>query len=179
MKIMSGERLLAWFLFLVWAAWLHALHSAWSSGAAAAWIPDLGLVFALVLAAHMEANDVLACALAAAFVRSAFAGEPPIATLSGMLLVMLLALAARSMVELTGAVTRALSCGVLVFVFDAWLCLVHRVRDLEPALASGVAVPSALWAATAAAFSSAMLALVLGPLFVRLPGLSPLRRRRW
>ena len=179
MKIMRSERVLAWGLFLVWAAWLHALQSAWVSGAAAAWIPDLGLVFALVIAAHMEASDVLGCALAAAFVRSAFAGEPPIAIASGMLLVMLLALGARSMIELTGAVTRALSCGVLVFVFDAWLWLVHRVRDLEPVLQGGVAVPSALWAASAAAFSSGMLALVCGPLFARLPGLSPLRRRRW
>ena len=179
MKVVQSDRLLAWALFLVWAAWLHALHSAWSSGAAAAWIPDLGLVFALVLAAHMEAADVLGCALAAAFVRSAFAGEPPIALASGMLLVMLLALAARSMVELTSAVSRALSCGVLVFVFDAWLYLVHCVRDLDPLQTSGVPMPSALWSATAAAFSSAMLALVLGPLLVRLPGLSPLRRRRW
>jgi hypothetical protein len=172
----SPARILAWTLFTVWATWMFALQASWGAGNHAShWIPDFGLVLALSLLARLEARDVPVCALLTALARSASSLEPNVALCAGLLVVSSLALAARSVVELTGPLWRTLAAGVLVFAFDAWLMLVHREQLKVHSIEIGLSFAS-LWPAAAA---SALLALFAGPLLAHLPGLSPLRRRPW
>lgn len=178
---MIQSRLLGWFFFGVWAVWLFALH-AWIGGGGsplsetpARWMPDLGLVLALSLLARVEVADAPWIALVAAFTRAAFSAEPPIVLLTGFLGIVLLALVARSAVELTGPLWRALAALVLVFTFDLWLAFAHSMR----LPVGSESVPFSMFAAWPAAISSALLALLLGPSLAHLPGLTPLRRRQW
>jgi hypothetical protein len=173
---MKSQRLLAWCLFVVWSTWMFALQS-WlgARGSAARWVPDLGLVMALSLVARLEVGDVPLCALLTALSRAAFSVEPHVVVCAGVLGVFALALAARSVVELTGPIWRALVCGALVFAFDAWLMLVHRAHPPATFGPFGVSVVSA-WSVASA---SALLAWAAGPALAHLPGLAPLRRRRW
>jgi hypothetical protein len=167
-------RAVAWLLFTVWAVWLFALQGVVGAETSfARWMPDLGLVLVLSLVAQLEARDAPLLALCAATARVAVSAEPGIALLAGFLGIVGLALLARSVVELTGPVSRALVCGVLVVLFDGWLILVHTVRtpDLTGAAPILLAWPAGI--------TSALLALAAGPFFSRLPGLTPLRRRRW
>lgn len=173
---MIALRATAWCLFTVWAVWLFALQG-WlgAETSLARWMPDLGLVLVLSLVAQLEARDALLLALCAALARMSVSSEPGVALLAGFLGIVGLALTARSVVELTGPVSRALVCGLLVVVFDGWLVLVHSVRARELA----GPLPLSVLVAWPAGITSAVLALVAGPLFAHLPGLTPLRRRRW
>jgi hypothetical protein len=168
-------RILAWFLFAFWATWCFALEGWLATGSAAHWVPDLGLVLALSVLARAEAADAIWIAMIAAVARAAFGPEPPIGLLRGFSLVVVLALAARRAVEISGAVWRAILALVLVLVFDAWLGIAQMMR------AGGAeSFHSAAWFATfPAALTSAAIALGFGPLLARLPGLTPIRRRSW
>ena len=172
---MSAARVLAWFLLAAYCAWLFALEGRLGAGPDARWVPDLGLVLALSVLARAEVGDAPFIALVAALARAAFGPEPPIVLLTGFLVVAYLALAARRAIELSGPVWRTLAALVLVLVFHAWLALAHGVRTS----AEGSWTADALVAAWPAAVMSALLALVLGPALAHLPGLAPIRRRRW
>ena len=171
---MTLARALGWTLFAIWATWCFALQG--SLGRGGAWMPDLGLVLALSLLAHLEADDVPLAAVLAALARASVGVEPPVPLLAGFLLVFALALALRSVVELSNPLWRAFCAGALVFAFQAWLALVHEVR-LGAAGIDGAGF--APFAPLPAAATSAALALLAGPLLAHLPGLTPLRRRRW
>lgn len=171
---MKGARIVAWFLFAVWATWSFALAGVLGSDGAR-WVPDIGLVLALSVIARAEAADAPILALIAAIARAAFGPEPPIVLLAGFSGVVFMALAARSAVELTGPVWRTVVAIFIVLSFDAWLGFAHALRadttesiSLRPFT---VALPVAI--------SSGLLALLAGPLFAHLPGLTPIRRRRW
>jgi hypothetical protein len=168
-------RILAWFLFAVWATWSFALGGWLATGSAARWVPDAGLVLALSVLARAEAADALLIALIAAIARAAFGPEPPVVLLTGFLIVVFLALAARRAVEISGAVWRGSLALLSVLVFDAWLRIAQSMRGTgaEPLHVS------ALFSAWPAAVTSAFLALACGPLLAQLPGLTPIRRRSW
>jgi hypothetical protein len=160
----------------VWATWLFGLQATLGAGNTAwHWIPDFGFVLALSVLARLDAADVPLCALLTALARSASSLEPNVALCAGVMGVFLLALAIRSVVELTGPLWRTLAAGVFVFAFDAWLMLVHH----EQLRVHGIEVGLALSRAWTVAAASALLALIAGPLLAHLPGLSPLRRRAW
>jgi hypothetical protein len=168
------SRLLGWILLAVWLTWLFAIQARLGAGsAAAAWVPELGLLLAISVLAHLEERDGPLLALVLALARSAFSTEPPVALLAGSLGLVLLGLALRSVVELTGPLWRAVIAGGLVLVFDLWLALVHAARTL------GAGPQVELPPLVAAAASSAVLALFAGPALARLPGLTPLRSRPW
>lgn len=171
---MTGARVLAWMLFAAWATWSFALEGV-LGGATSRWIPDIGLVLALSVIARAEAADAPILALIAAIARSAFGPEPPIVLLTGFGGVVFLALAARTTVELTGPVWRTVLALVIVMVFDAWLAFAQALRT------DSIDTPGirTLAATLPVAISSALLALAFGPLFAHLPGLTPIRRRRW
>jgi hypothetical protein len=170
----NGARILAWILFVAYCAWLFALEG-WLGAGSRSWMPDLGLVLALSVLARAEVADAPFVALAAAFARTAFGPEPPMVVLTGSLVVAFLALAARQSIELTRPLWRTLAALLLVLVFDAWLGLAQAIRSGgdEPLRAA------VLVSAWPVAVTSALLAFLLGPAFANLPGLSPIRRRRW
>lgn len=170
---MNGARILAWFFFLVWAVWLFALE-AWI-GDGARWVPDLGLVLGLSLLSRAELGDAPLIALLSTLARSPFGAEPPIVVFTGFFAVLFLALLLRSVIELTAPLSRALVAGALVLIFDAWLALAHGVR-LPIGVRSAALAPLAAWPT---AVASGLAALVLGRALAHLPGLTPLRSRRW
>jgi hypothetical protein len=166
------SRLLGWICFVVWAVWLFALH-AWLGGSdGSRWMPDLGLVFVLVLMARSEARDLPWMAFLAALARSTFSPEPPLVLFTGFFGVLFALLLVRGAVELSRPTWRALTAFVAVLGFDLWLGLAHAARTSDVrALEALSAWPSAVL--------SALLALAFGPFLVHLPGLTPLRARRW
>jgi hypothetical protein len=170
----SGARLVAWSLFLAWAVWAFALEGRLSNGGSR-WVPDIGLVLALSVMARAEITDVPVLALLAALARACFGPEPPIVLLAGFMAIVFFALAARTTVELAGPLWRTIAALVFVLAFNAWLGFARGLRDpaVEPAHL-GI-----LWSALPAAITSAVLAFAAGPLFAHLPGLTPLRKRRW
>ena len=171
---MIFARLLSWALLAVWLTWLFAIQARLGAGsAAAAWIPELGLVLAISVLAHLEEREGPILAIVLALSRSAFSSEPPVALLAGSLGLVLLGLSLRSVVELTGPLWRAIIAGGLVLVFDLWLALVHAARSL------GAGPQVDVLPLLAAAATSGLLALFASPVLARLPGLTPLRSRQW
>ena len=175
---LKSERLLAWCALGAWLLVCFALQGALARGALALWFPELGLVFLLALLARMEERDAWVAGLLAALLRSAFASEPPLVQLAGLLGFALLVMALRSSLEIGAPLLRAAICFLCVFACDLWLYLACAVRafwargtlaDFEPPLL----------VLTLVALSSGLLALVAGPLLAELPGLGPLRSRRW
>ncbi len=175
---MRNDRLLSWLAFSVWLLVCFALQGRLAQGVFAAWFPELGLVFLLALLARMEERDAWIAGVLAALVRSAFASEPPLVQLSGLLGFALLVLTLRSSLEINAPLLRAVATVLCVFALDLWLYLACAARvywargDLagwQPPI-----FPLAL-----VALSSGLLAFVAGPLLAQLPGLSPLRSRKW
>lgn len=170
---MSGGRIVAWLLFLVWAVWACALQGHLARGGSA-WVPDIALVLALSLMARAEAADTPFIALCAAIARAAFGPEPPIVLLAGYMAIVFLALLVRTAVELGGPLWRTLFALVFVLGLNVWFGTARAMRD-----PTGGVHTSVLFAALPTAIATALLAFAAGPLFAYLPGLTPIRRRRW
>lgn len=169
-------RILAWILFAVWSTWCFALQARLNSvSSVAPFVPEIGLVLALSLLARLEEREAPILALIVALTRAAFSSEPAVVVLSGALGLSLLAMAVRSVVELTGPLWRTVTTGMLVAAFDLWLV---GAGDSRAAYA-GAGPAVGLGALLAVGISSGLLALFLGPALAHLPGLTPLRRRRW
>ena len=170
---MNSDRLIAWAMLCVWASWLAGVQAICATNLGP-WVPDAVTILFLALCAELDSRDVPKVCLVLAVCRLAFTVEPAEAVLCGILVLGAFALGVRSVAEAGGAFVRTLWGGTAVFGFGAWLLFCHATRsDFGAELDLGWArvVPTAL--------SSAVLALLLGPLFVRLPGLSPLRKPRW
>ncbi len=169
------QRVAGWTLFFVWAVSLAGLQGIATRHATSAWFPDVALVFAVVVLARCEVGDLVRLALLTAFARAATSGEPPIVLLTGMLGALLVALAVRGALELSGPVGRTLAAALAAGTFQAWIVIARDARAVEHSIDFGAALHTAL----PVAIASALLAMVLGPLLVRLPGLTPLWSRAW
>lgn len=173
---MTVSRLLGWILFTAWISWGFALQARLTAaGSAGPFVPEIGLVLALAVLARLDEREAPILALVVALSRLAYSAETAAALLAGSLGLCLLALGVRSVVELTGPLWRAVTTGALVALFDLWLALTHAVRPTG----SAAGLPLGLGSLLAVAFSSGLLALFAGPALARLPGLTPLRSRRW
>lgn len=171
---MSAGRAIALFLFLAWAVWAFALEGHLSSGGSR-WVPDIGLVLALSVMARAEVGDTPLIALLATLARAAFGPEPPIVLLTGFMGIVFFMIAARTSIELAGPLWRTIAALVFVLAFNAWLGFARGMRD--PSI--GAAHTSIVFAALPAAITSSLLAFAAGPLLAHLPGLTPIRRRKW
>lgn len=175
---MKSERALAWLCFGVWLLGCFALQSLLAHGARSQWFPELGLVFLFALLARMEERDAWIAGALAALLRSAFASEPALVQLAGLSGFALAVLALRSSLEISAPLLRGAAAVLTVFACDLWLYLACAARawwargtlaGWEPPL-----VPLLL-----VALSSGLLAFAAAPLLAHLPGLGPLRSRRW
>lgn len=169
---MKRPSLVSWILLALWSTWLHALQGQWA--ASGPFAPDLGMVLVVVLAARMPPDELARGALAVGLGRCAVSIDPPAAVLFGTLAPALVFGSLRSVVVIREGLARAVLAGVGSALSARWLMLVHAARGTEiPAgLESGLA---AVWPL---ALSTALAALVLGPLFGVLPGMGVLLRRR-
>ena len=169
------SRILGWGLLLAWLSWSFAFQSRLAAASSAGpFVPEIGLVLAIAVLSRLDEREAPVLAIVLAVARLPYSAEPAIALLAGALGLCLLGLAMRSVVELTGPLWRAVAAAALVACFDLWLAVVHASR---PAAEGGL--PVGVGSLLAVAGSSAALALLAGPALAHLPGLSPLRSRRW
>jgi hypothetical protein len=174
----KSDRLLAWCALSAWLLVCFALQGVLARGAAALWFPELGLVFLFALLARMEERDAWIAGLLAALARSAFSSEPPLVQLAGLLGFALLVLALRSSLEIGAPLLRGATGILCVFACDLWLYLACALRAYwARGSLSGFEPP--LFGLLLVALSSGVLAFVAAPALASLPGLSPLRSRKW
>jgi hypothetical protein len=174
----KSERLLAWCALAAWLLVCLALQGALARGSSALWFPELGLVFLLALLARMEERDAWIAGLIAALVRSAFASEAPPVQLAGLLGFALAVMVLRSSLEISAPLLRAAICVLCVFACDLWFYCAGAARAYwARGTLAGFEPP--FLALALVALSSGALAFLAGPLLAGLPGLSPLRSRRW
>jgi hypothetical protein len=170
--VSSSSRLLAWGILIVWFSWIHVVEEQlMRSEALALATPDLGMVLFVGLLGSIDKKNIFLLALLAALARKSFSIDPGIAILSGFLALAWLAVILRSMVELSSPMWRAALAAVGAGGLAFWLEVVRYTR--------GGIVPPQLEPLLPIAFTSCLAALALGSFVIRLPGLSPLRRKSW
>jgi hypothetical protein len=177
---MRRGRGLGWCLLVVWCAWLFALQGLFASSTLLGpWTPDLGIVLLLALDPRLDRSDALTAIAVVAGSRIAFTSDPPLAVLVGYATLVFLVRRLRRGLEVDRALPRAFVAAVAAAVLTAYWTLCRGVALAADGLptAPGDAGASTR-ALLAAAGATALAAVFLGPLLVRLPGMSPLRRRR-
>lgn len=160
---------LAWILFAAWSTWLLALEGRLAAGVHP-FTPDVTLALLVALAPRLASADLRRAALLVALARIALSVDPPAAILSGYLGAAAILAAARSVAALDSVLVRALVAFAVALALELWLGVARAVRVPQLPV-----VPSA---AFAAALATAVLAGLFAPVLARLPGLTPLRRRR-
>jgi hypothetical protein len=170
------SRFLGWVLLLAWLSWSFAFQARLAAASSAGpFVPEIGLVLSIAVLSRLDEREAPVLALVLAIARFPYSAEPAIALLAGALGLCLLGLAMRSVVELTGPLWRSVAAAALVASFDLWLAV---VRSSWPSTVPAE-LPLGFGSLLAVAGSSAALALFAGPVLAHLPGLSPLRSRRW
>jgi hypothetical protein len=166
---------LAWLLLALWTGLLVALRgmALAADSTLGAWMPHLGLVLLLALDGRLAAGRARLAAVVLAGVYAALGPGPPLAFLAGTLGVVGLTRSLRTVLEIDGPLGRAVVAGVAVM---ALALLVSLARAARLPLEGGEAATLEL--AWRGALGTALLALVLGARFARLPGLAPLLQGR-
>jgi hypothetical protein len=168
--VRGKSRTLAWLLLAIWMTWLTAIQSRLGESPAYRLPPpDLNLVFLVSMALVVRRSDLLPLAVIAALARTAFSLDPPQAVLFLTLAVGALGVGSRRAMHLEGPLWRAFLSGFGAVVAVLWFSKVRDVRGMEVVDVDAVS-------ALVLAVSSALAALVLGGLLLRLPGLAALRR---
>lgn len=166
----------SWLMLGVWGSWIVAAQGILvAQTSLAAWLPDAGLVLLVACAGRFHKRDVPGAALLLALSRVAYTIEPPTAVFAAFLFTAILVHAIRSALEVNGPLLRTVVGACAGWLFPAWLLVVRHARD-GGETAALVSEILGLWRI---AFTTALFALALGPLLAHLPGLTPLRTRRW
>lgn len=181
---MSTQRALGWVAVVAWSVWACALGGFVSREfSLAPWTPDFSLVLLVALAARLPHGELPWLALAMGCSRTAVSMDPPVANLAAVFGAVMLARMTRGVVDVQGAIPRALLAAACAAVCVTWLGVAHQARV---AGAAGDALASSLdWSvlgaeAAGSAVSTGVLALLAGGWFAQLPGLPPLwRRKTW
>jgi hypothetical protein len=176
---MGRARVLSWFMLAVWASWITAAQGVLASPAhLGAWCPDLGLLLLISCVSRFHAADVPKATAVLAIARIAYSVEPPAAIFAGFIAVAFLVRDLRGVAELGQIAIRIVVAGLLSWGFSAWLVLVHAARNTL-ATASSASPGTLAFESWRGAVATAFMALFLGAGLELLPGLSPLRKRRW
>jgi hypothetical protein len=169
------NRFVSWLMLAVWGSWIIAFQGILvAQTSLAAWLPDAGLVLLIACAGRFQKQDVPRAALLLALSRVAYSIEPPAAIFAAFLGTALLVHGIRSALEVNGPLLRTVVGGLAGWLFPAWLLIVQHARD-----GGEVALLPEILGLWRVAFTTALLALIFGPVFAHLPGLTPLRTRRW
>lgn len=174
---MKQARPLAWLMLAVWTSWLSAAQAllvseSWLS----AWTPDFGLLLLIACAGSLHIRDVPLATVVVVLGRLAHTVEPPPAVVAGFLSISVICQVIRRVTELGNPAMRFALGGLGSLSLVLWLALVHALRT--GAELSG-AIAASLPAALATGLSTGLLALAFQRVMVHLPGLTPLRERRW
>lgn len=177
---MRAERFFGWCLLAIWSTWLFA-SEAWlnSIPGAAYWVPDMGILWLLMLDRRSSSRSMLLAVVLISSTRLAFSAEPALAIFFGYgLLVACLRLLHR-IVEVDQVILRMLLAGLGVLLVNKYWALARGIAlsaaGHSPASGSAWsrALPEGSWSM---ALASALGVLILGPLMMHLPGISPLRK---
>jgi len=177
----NRSRLVPWLMLGVWASWLAALQGLLVAKTDLAyWVPDTLVLLLVTCAGRFQPKDVTKAAIVLAISRIAFSVEPPAAVLCGFMVTALCVRGVRSVAEVGGPLVRASVAGVGAWGVAAWLLFVHAVRDdTSFDLASLLEVMPECAGLWRVGLTTALVALFFGPAFALLPGLTPLRKKRW
>lgn len=170
---MSGTPLFAWLCLFVWGTWIFALQGLLASSSLARWTPDLGLLLLVALTLRLGPARARWAAAWVALLRIAFSADPPLAILAAYLGFVGACHFVREAIDLERPLARALLASVGA-LGSAWLWTSARALELA---ADGIHAPLERLA-WPSALSTGLAALCLAPVLGRLPGLSPLARRR-
>ncbi len=173
------SRALSWCLLLVWCAWLFALQGlAASSPRWADMTPDIGIVLLLALDRRLERADALRAVLIVSAARIAFTSDVPLAILVGYAALVFVAHRMRRVAEIDRVIPRVLFAGVGAAALTAYWSFTRSI-DLSSGtrVALGIGESLDLSRVWFSAVATGIAAGVVGPLVVRLPGISPLRGR--
>ena len=171
------NRTLSWCLLVLWSGWLFALQGLFATHhGLAAWTPDLGISLLLALDPRLERSDALLAVGLVSGARIAFTADPALAILVGYAALVVAVRWLRRGVEIDRPLPRFL----VAALFGALLTAYWAVARGVALAAEGFTVAQATWNPARvgrAALATGLCALLLGPFLVRLPGMSPLRRR--
>lgn len=179
---MTRTGVLPWLLLCLWAVWLASFQGlALEVPELAPWVPDLGMILILGLAAELERRDLPLLALVHALARASVSVASPAAILAEALGLVLVVRGLRTVVELRDSPSRCLLAGLGVLAAERWHALVDEQRAslASDSLAAAWDAQVGAWNAGVwtRAFSTIVIAFVFGPALLHLPGLSPMRRR--
>jgi hypothetical protein len=178
--------LLPWLLFGLWTVWLGAAQGlALESAGLARWVPDLGLVLLLGLAAELARRDLPLLAVTFALARASVSVASPASIAAGALGLVLVVRGLRTVVELRDAGSRCLLAACSALALERWHALVDARRAFDDAgvardlLAAAWDAQLGAWPAGAwtRALATVVFAFLFGPALLHLPGLTPMRRR--
>jgi len=169
---------LPWILLTLWAVWIYAFQAYFAAASWSAWVPDVGLVLMLSLAARLPSTDVPLVGVCIGVAGAAVSIDPSAGVLAAALGAVAIARGVRSVIEIKSPPVAGLLAFVVSLCVQFWLAWVHTTRI---ALELGASAPASdgLWAqAWPSALTTALVAMSCGGVLAHLPGLTPLRRRR-
>jgi hypothetical protein len=173
----SRGRPIAWLMLAVWASWLSAAQGLIvAKSFFGSWTPDLGLLLLIACAGRLHRRDVPLATLVVALGRVAHTVEPPAAVLAGFLGASLLCQSVRRLAEIGRPLMRCGLAGGGALLLPLWFAAVDALRAGRPAAG---ALLESLPGALAGALSTAVVGLLFMGSLVHLPGLTPLRERKW
>jgi hypothetical protein len=180
----STQRALGWVAVVAWSVWACALGGFVSRELSLApWTPDFGVVLLVALAARLPHGELPWLALAMGCARTAVSIDPPVASLAAVFGAVVLARMTRGVVDIQGAIPRALLAAAGAAASVTWLGVAHQARLARSGVeAIAVEIDWSVLGADAAgsAVSTGLLALLAGGWFAQLPGLPALwRRKTW
>lgn len=178
---MTWSRGIALLMLAVWGSWMcagQAFVATHTPGGAFA--PDVSLVLLVMVAGALPRQEGFGAALVLGLARAAHTVDPPAAVLASALLALVAARGVRRVVDFDLPLARAGAAALAALVVSVWLGLVAAARASSTGVGgASERLTDGLLAAPAAALTAAILAFVFGPILLRLPGLTPLRKRRW
>jgi len=177
---MGAERLFAWALLTLWSTWLFALQGILAAGGSLGTrSPDMGVLLLLMLDRRCSRSSMLFAVLIVSSARMGFSADPPLAILFGYALLVGGMRLLRRVVEVDQALIRALIAGLGFLALNKYWAM---ARGIALAQGAGQVTSASVWTrelpagSWGQALSTALGILILGPILMHLPGLSPLRR---
>ena len=177
---MPGERFFAWGLLALWCSWLFAFQGLLAAGGGLGnSVPDMGVVLLLMLDGRSSRSSMVLAILIVSSARIGFSADPPLAIFLGYGILIASTRLLRRVVEVDQPLIRALIAALGFLAVNKYWSLARGIALAQSASAQAIEglwnreLPTGSWRL---ALATALGTLLLGPLLMRLPGLSPLRR---
>jgi hypothetical protein len=170
-----GPQVASWALFLVYCLWGVALQGILSSPRALGeFVPDIGLLLLFAWVVRLHGARGVAAAACVGLARAAVGADPAAAVLAATLGVLGLFAGLRTFLMVDRPLPRAVLCGLAVWL-SGWFLIETRSYALASETPAVHIEGVRLWPS---ALVTGLACLALTAPLLRLPGLSPLARKR-